>query len=198
MVPMKPKSMALELLAQNCQSAAGEEPAFMTEEAFAEFYRQTVRPLHVYLARASGSDTLAEDLVQESYLRFLGARVPWKGGADACRRYLFRIGTNLLRDHWRRPGTSSLEDLPDRALPSEESGAIDRMDSEALLAAAFRHLRPIERQLLWLAHAEGCSHREIADITRLGRPRIRLTLFRSRHKLAQALRREMGKSGGRT
>jgi RNA polymerase sigma-70 factor (ECF subfamily) len=49
----------------------------------------------------------------------------------------------------------------------------------------------VERQLLWLAHAEGMSHREIAAVTGFGTARIRLALYRSRQKLARALRREM-------
>ena len=126
----------------------------MNEEAFANFYRNTVRPFWTYLARVSGSDTLADDLVQESYLRFLCAKAPWEAGEAACRRYLFRIGTNLVRDYWRRPGITSLEDVPERELPSVSPHKIEHLDSEALLEAALARLRPAERQLLWLAHAE--------------------------------------------
>ena len=169
----------------------------MNEEAFAGFYRNTVRPLWAYLSRVSGNSTLAEDLVQESYLRFLCANAPWAEGETACRRYLFRIGTNLLRDHWRRPKSGSLEDVPERRLPAVDPHSVDHLDSSAILNAAMLQLRPIERQLLWLAHAEGMTHREISGITGLGAARIRLALFRSRQKLARALRREMMKSGVR-
>jgi RNA polymerase sigma-70 factor (ECF subfamily) len=166
----------------------------MNEEAFAGFYRNTVRPLWAYLSRASGDPALADDLVQESYLRFLCARAPWAEGETACRRYLFRIGTNLLRDHWRRPTDRSLEDTPERKLPTVAPQNIEYRDSNAFLNAALLRLRPTERQLLWLAHAEGMSHREISGITGLGTARIRLMLFRARHKLARALRQEMLKS----
>jgi RNA polymerase sigma-70 factor (ECF subfamily) len=137
-------------------------------------------------------------LAQESYLRFLCADAPWEAGEAACRSYLFRIGTNLLRDHWRHPATASLEDVPEEALPATGPHSIEHLDSEALLNAALAHLRPAERQLLWLAHAEGSSYREISIITGLGIARIRLTLFRSRHKLARALRRQMLKAGMQT
>ena len=49
-------------------------------------------------------------------------------------------------------------------------------------------LRPRDRQLLWLAHAEGYSHREISEITGLGEASVRLLLFRARRKLARMLR----------
>ena len=46
---------------------------------------------------------------------------------------------------------------------------------------------PRERQLLWLAYAEGYSHREIAEITGLASASIRLLLFRARRKIARLL-----------
>lgn len=85
--------------------------------------------------------------------------------------------------------------MPERKLPSVDPPDMERLDTNAILNPALLRLRPAERQLLWLAHAEGLSHREISDITGLGTARIRLTLFRSRHKLARALRQEMVKMG---
>lgn len=193
---MNCRSAALESSLSACGLTEGEDTAQlpMTEEAFACFHKNTVRPLWAYLSRMSGNPALADDLVQESYLRFLCARAPWEAGESACRRYLFRIGTNLLRDHWRRPAGRSLEDVPERRLPAVDPPNIESLDSNAFLNAALRHLRPMERQLLWLAHAEGMSHKEISGIAGMGVARIRLTLFRARHKLARALRREMVKS----
>jgi RNA polymerase sigma-70 factor (ECF subfamily) len=51
-------------------------------------------------------------------------------------------------------------------------------------------MRPRDRQLLWLAHAEGYSHREIAEITGLATASIRLLLFRARRKIARLLREQ--------
>lgn len=159
----------------------------MDEEAFTAFYQRTARQVWAYLARISGSSTLADDLLQESYLRFLTAAAPWRDGEVACRRYLFRIATNLMRDHWRRPQATPLEDVPEAILPSVTLGS-DRIDSEALLGPALMQLKPRERQLLWLAYAEGYNHKEIAAITGLRATGIRLLLFRARQKLARLLR----------
>src|SRR5690242_10226093 len=68
-------------------------------DGFAAFYERSARPLWAYLARVSGDPALADDLLQESYIRFLAADTP-QDGEVAARRYLFRIATNLLRDHW--------------------------------------------------------------------------------------------------
>jgi RNA polymerase sigma-70 factor, ECF subfamily len=167
----------------------------MDDEAFAAFYQRTARPLWAYLTRVSRNASLADDLLQESYLRFLGAAYPWKDGEVACRRYLFRIATNLLRDHWRRPSSAALDDVPEEALSFVDQNAPERIDCARLLAPAFARMSPRERQLLWLAYAEGATHNEIAEITGLGAASIRILLFRARRKLARLLRQQIFVSG---
>jgi RNA polymerase sigma-70 factor (ECF subfamily) len=156
----------------------------MDNGAFAGFYERTARPLWAYLARSSGNPALADDLMQESFVRFLCADAPRDGDVEA-RRYLFRIASNLLRDHWRRPVATSIEDVPEMTLvaAAENSG----WETRALLAPALAGLKPRERQMLWLAHAEGYSHREVAEIMGVGSASVRLLLFRARRKLAALL-----------
>ena len=56
----------------------------MTEEAFRAFYETTSRPLRAYLARTARDPRLADDLLQETYFRFL--RTGTKLEDDAHRR----------------------------------------------------------------------------------------------------------------
>ena len=125
--------------------------------------------------------------MQESYLRFLCASQP-DGGEVNYRRYLFRIATNLLRDHWRKPRVTSIEDVPEIVFAARD--ALSQVDSQVRLDPAMAQLRPRDRQLLWLAHAEGYSHREIAEITGLGAASVRLLLFRARRKIAKLLQEQ--------
>ena len=170
-------------------SAATEDLAPpMNDQEFAAFYERSARSLWAYLARTSGDPALAEDLMQESFVRFLCATRPpshLAEGEVACRRYLFRIATNLMRDHWRHPQHASIEEVPENLLARSSDAA--QADSEMMLGPALRQMRPRERQLLWLAHAEGYSHREIAEITGLGSASIRILLFRARRKIAKLL-----------
>lgn len=159
----------------------------MDEAAFAAFHQQTSRALWAYLARVSGNPALADDIAQESYLRFLCAHRRSEGDA-AARGYLFRIATNLMRDHWRRPQTMELEAMPEGALAAADNRDLRRVDSEAMLGPGFALMKPRERQLLWLAYAEGYTHREIAEIMGLGAASIRLLLFRAKRKLVRLLR----------
>jgi len=160
----------------------------MDDEAFAAFYERSARPLWAYLTRTSGDPALAEDIMQESYVRFLCMANPPSYLADgevACRRYLFRIASNILRDHWRRPRAAFIEDIPENQFAcADDQGS---SDSQMILGPALARMRPRDRQLLWLAHAEGYSHREIAEITGLATASIRLMLFRARRKIARLL-----------
>ena len=169
------------------QKADARSDLRMDSDAFAGFYERSARPLWAYLARVSADPALADDLMQESFVRFLCAEraMQIEDGEVASRRYLFRIATNLLRDYWRKPRASSIEDIPEELFAAKLGGA--GTDAVAMLAPAMRQMKPRERQLLWLAHAEGYSHREIAEITGLGSASIRLLLFRARRKIARLL-----------
>ena len=187
-MPMPWESVLPNLLAGDAPHAA-ELP--MDNDAFAGFYSRSARPLWAYLARVSGDPALADDLMQESYVRFLCAAHPALIALDgevAARRYLFRIATNLMRDHWRRPHSTSIEELPEEFFAASASS--EQADSQAVLGPALAQMRPLDRQLLWLAHAEGYSHREIAEVTGLASASIRLLLFRARRKIAKLLQNQ--------
>jgi RNA polymerase sigma-70 factor (ECF subfamily) len=168
----------------------------MDSDVFAAFYERSARPLWAYLVRVSSDPALAEDLMQESYVRFLCAPKAPSLAADgeaAARLYLFRIATNLLRDHWRRPRAASIEEIPEEFFAARDSA--EQSDSQIMLGPALRQMKPRERQLLWLAHAEGYSHREIAAVTGLASASIRLLLFRARRKIAALLRAQKAPAG---
>lgn len=157
----------------------------MDEPSFAAFHARTAAPLLAYLTRAAGNRALAEDLSQEAYLRFLRHCRPEKGEV-ACRRFLFRIATNLLHDHWRRPATAATDAIDADEIPAPLSGT-GASDAEIALAPAWVKLRPRERQILWLAYVEGYNHREMAEIVGLRTASLRMMLFRARHRLRSAL-----------
>src|SRR5690349_8246898 len=73
----------------------------MDEAAFRALYDRTARALWVYLARITGSADVADDLLQETYYRFLRARATYDGDAHR-RNTLYRIATNLAHDRRRR------------------------------------------------------------------------------------------------
>jgi RNA polymerase sigma-70 factor (ECF subfamily) len=158
-----------------------ERTFLMTEEAFRAFYELTARPVWSYLARVTGDDRLADDLLQETYYRFLRTRATFESD-DHRRHYLFRIATNLVHDHRRRPQSHDVP-LPLEAADPVDAQAGDRAVRRMDLSRAMGRLKPRERSMLWLAYAQGFSHEEIASILGLRKGSLKALLFRARQRL---------------
>jgi RNA polymerase sigma-70 factor, ECF subfamily len=159
----------------------------MDEDAFRAFYERTARGLWAYLARITGDRQLADDLLQETFYRFLRASAFHESEAHR-RNSVYRIATNLARDARRRnlthPFGRASRDEIERAPANDSSGATE---ARADFSRAMALLKPRERALLWLAYAEGASHREIADRLGLRPSSMKILLFRARRKLAALL-----------
>lgn len=137
--------------------------------------------------RITSDSSAAADLVQETYYRFLRARLPEMSEAQG-KSYLFRIATNLRHDKWRKlksePALTS-----DGLETAEAGGALDsNVGNRAEMTRVLAEMKPRERELLWLAYVEGSSHKEIAEASRLRVNSIRPMLHRARHKLAGVIR----------
>ena len=103
------------------------------------------------------------------------SNVRWTG-------HLSAIASNLLRDHWRRRRPESA--LPEMAAPDPE---FERRESRQHLLQGMACMTARERQLLWLAHVEQFSHREIAQILGVREGSVRVLAFHARKKLARNL-----------
>ncbi len=161
-----------------------ERTFLMTEESFRTFYELTARPVWAYLARITGDARLADDLLQEAYYRFLRTRADFESD-DHRRNYLFRIATNLARDHRRRSGTRERH-LVETSRNEDASGGAhegDRAVRRLDLARAMERMKPRDRSLLWLAYAQGCSHEEIAEVLGVKKASLKALLFRARKRL---------------
>jgi RNA polymerase sigma-70 factor (ECF subfamily) len=159
----------------------------MEEDAFRLFYERTSRPVWLYLMKMTGDSSAADDLLQETYYRFLRTQRAYES-EEHRRNYLYRIATNLARDG-RRQTSSRPVALTDEAtgesMVDEQARAVGRAD----LARAMSRLRPRERALLWLAYAQGSSHDEIAGSLGLRKASVKQMLFRARKRLAGLLGR---------
>jgi RNA polymerase sigma-70 factor (ECF subfamily) len=175
----------LEQLA--ARDAAADIAFQMDEEAFRAFYDRTARTLWSYLSRVTGDRQLAEDLMQEAYYRFLRASRIYENEAHR-RNSLFHIATNLVRDHRRRPSTTALPEDANHAALQVDHDLASRTVQSTDLQRAMARLKPREREMLWLAYAQGESHKDIADTLGLKTGSIKLLLFRARRKLADVLR----------
>jgi RNA polymerase sigma-70 factor, ECF subfamily len=172
---------------------ADEALAVMGDDEFRAFYERTARPLWAYLSRISGDSHKADDFLQEAYYRFYRASKQYESEAHR-RNSLFQIATNLVRDAARRgrhyeevpladDESAAAGSVPKSERPSPEREVAMRTD----VARAIKQLEPMQRELIWLAYAQGASHEEIAEILGLRAISVRTLLLRARRKLAGIL-----------
>jgi RNA polymerase sigma-70 factor (ECF subfamily) len=138
------------------------------EDAFDALFADRSAPLYRYLSRLSGDSALAEDIVQECFVKlYQRGTMPEDPAA-----WLVTVAHNALRDDQRR-GARRGRLLVERSteLPTDDSPPL--ADAAALAAErvgavrrALALLPPRDRQLLLLRH-EGYSYREIADVLSL-------------------------------
>jgi RNA polymerase sigma-70 factor (ECF subfamily) len=185
--PMHIRDMTLSDVELLRAHAGDSDAAFvMDEDTFRAFYDRTSRAVWAYLSRLTGDPQQADDLLQETYYRFLRAGATFESEAHR-RNSLFRIATNLARDAHRRRRVRPLFVSHDDA---HVAGGIEhgrRVEQSTDLTRAMGQLKPRERSLLWLAYAEGSSHREIAATLGVKLASVKLLLFRARRKLAAML-----------
>lgn len=166
---------------ERAAAAVGEDeaPAFaMEEEAFRVFYERTARSVWAYLSRMTGDGHLADDLLQDTYYRFLRARAEY--ASDAHRR------------DRRRPTSVPIQDGDDHADTRAAGDVAERAGTRTDVSRALAQLRPRDRQLLWLAYAQEMTHKEIAEGLGLKTASIKLLLWRARRRLMGLLRRPEG------
>jgi RNA polymerase sigma-70 factor (ECF subfamily) len=150
--------------------------------SFEGLYTRTSPRIAAYLRRMTGSLEWSEDLLQDTYVRFLNAETPPMDERQTV-AYLYRIATNLVYDGWRsmRREREWEEVAPAAETPPEPAG-LKRDVEEALAKMSAR-----DRALVWLAYVEGYAHKDIARVLDVKDTSVRVLLFRARHKLAKIL-----------
>ena len=157
----------------------------MDQEAFRDFYSATARPLWAYIQSVVGISAVADDLLQDSYLRLLTANLSHSMSPTHRRHYLFRVASNLIADYYR---SSHRREVPiGEQVPKTESS--DEVSTKDLVERALKMALPRDRQLVWLAYVEEASHQEIAAIMGYGVPSVAPLLSKARRRLVLVVRK---------
>jgi RNA polymerase sigma-70 factor (ECF subfamily) len=170
----------------------------MEETSLTQAYHESVNSLYEYVSRRCGGDrSLAEDVVQETWLR---AVVAWqkKGFPDTPIAWLKTVAGNLLRNYYRRTPSISLEVLPTNWEGKIQSGGTQwgTPDTAAAVNWGLARLRPNQSRILEAFHFEGKKVSEIASEFRLSERAVEGRLRRARLKLREKLEPVVGKRGG--
>jgi RNA polymerase sigma-70 factor, ECF subfamily len=156
----------------------------MEDQLFETIYEQTARPLWAYVARISGDVSAADDILQETYLRFLNAsRRPAE--VEEWKPFLYKIATNLVYDRFR-----TLKRRGETEIAESSAEADTGLAAGVEVSQVFSRLKRQERVLLWLAYVEGYDHRQIAQVANVNKLSVKVLLFRARRRLAELIEGE--------
>ena len=162
----------------------GVRDAIQVEADFASLYAAHHAAIWAYLARLGATHAVASDLAQDTFVRWLerdAAKVQ-----DNARAWLYKVALNLFIDHVRRSKREVAWDAVTDATLTENASPQATDTTGVIPPRIWSQLTLRQRQLLWLAYAEGFSHEEIAGITGLAADSIRVLLSRARSRF-QAL-----------
>jgi RNA polymerase sigma-70 factor (ECF subfamily) len=164
------------------------------ETALAQLYDR-LSPLAYGLAlRIAGSADLAEDAVQEAFLRVWRRAERFDPGRGGPRPWFLRLVRNLVIDHLRARGSRDRTET--RSADPVGTGDPERPDEAAARSERAAHVREAlaelpqeQRRAIEIAYFEGLSHSEIAarENTPLGtvKTRIRDGVLKLRAHLAE-------------
>lgn len=163
------------------------------DAAFDALFERWAARLLRFLERMVRDPAVAEELVQETFLRVYRARARYAADAKFS-TWLYTIATNVARNELRRPFRRAPHDSTDAAregTPLElaaEGAAVDEIvnarrvgkDVEAALAA----LPERQRAALWLAAVDGLPYAEVAAALETSEASVKALVHRARAALA--------------
>jgi RNA polymerase sigma-70 factor, ECF subfamily len=161
----------------------------MRSEDCERLYDAHAHDLLAFLVYRVGNESLAEDLVADTFERVLRARRPFDPRKASEKTWLYTIALNCLRDHGRRQSAEgrALErmDTVDRGV--DHNPGTERVEQRATLASALERLSSEEREAIALRYGADLTMPEIARVTRQRLSSVQGRIYRGLGKLREDL-----------
>ena len=151
---------------------------------FEEIYRRYFGDVYRYLLRLSGSETTAEDITSETFLRAMQALPRFRGDCDV-RVWLCRIARNTYFSTRRDPDNQPMEEPGEEragSAPSPEEETLRREEGLRLRQLLHDLEEPYREVFLW-RHYGDLSFREIGQLFGKSENWACVTYHRARGKL---------------
>ncbi len=152
------------------------------EEAFDAFVRKHYGEILSYCRYHCRDLSYAEDLAQETFLRFFGS-LPGYRHVGKARNYLYTIAGNLCRDYYKKKKELPLEGRPEdfkgELQNSEAEGVIDKVAVEESLKSLPGELR----EVIVLYYFQGLKLKEISEVLHIGLPLAKYRLRQAKKRL---------------
>ena len=146
-------------------------------------WRANESELHGYLAHRMGNSHLAEDLLQEVFIKAM------RQGAGFCsldnsRAWLFQVARNALVDHQRLHHETV--ELPDD-IPEPDEKAEPLVALGECVGRVLTELSAEDRDIIEQCDLNGMKQQAYADVHHLTLPAVKSRLLRARQKMRETL-----------
>ncbi len=171
------------------------------DAAFEYLVNKFRRPMLGYMYRMARNTSVAEELVQEIFLRVYRSRATYNAEAKFS-TWLYRIATNLAVNHARdtkyeKPEltvnldepdseTGQTPDLADSGLTAEQ--ALLRRERLAAIRQHVHNLPERQRMAVLMHKYQGMDYRQIAAVLKLSESATKSLLFRAYETLREKLK----------
>jgi RNA polymerase sigma-70 factor (ECF subfamily) len=130
--------------------------------AFEQLYRSFERPVFTLALRLTGRREEAQDVLQDTMMKLFDRIADFRGDSPFW-GWLRQIAVNEALMLLRRRGKLVVEgEFDESVLTDQEQMLPPRAADAAILARALEQMPGATRSVLWLYHAEGYTHEEIA------------------------------------
>ncbi|WP_240183450.1 RNA polymerase sigma factor [Arenimonas caeni] len=158
--------------------------------AFEQIYRRFERPVFTLALRLTGQREEAQDVLQDTMMRLFDRIGDFRGESPFW-GWLRQIAVNESLMRLRRRARQGLaEEADDEALESQDLLLPPAAADAALLGQALQRLPDATRSVIWLYHAEGYTHDEIAGLMGKTASFSKSQLARGTRRLRELLRIE--------
>lgn len=163
------------------QVAAGD-----IEAAMAELYRRYSKRLYCFGLQVLGNTGLAEEMVQESFVRLWRTAAGFDAGRASVGTYLFVLARSTAADIRKRPSSRPLLPVEEADVPPQ-ADSVDQILDGLIVHEALGTLSPAHLEVMRLARDEDLTQSQIAE--RLGLPlgTVKTRMFHAMRALRAAL-----------
>lgn len=206
--PQEDGQDAAQLAAQQALATLVRECLAGDPQAWQKLVVAQHRRIYAICYRFTGSNSDAEDLTQEVFLKLYKNLGSFDTERGSFQTWLTTLARNLLVDHFRRNrlerATSSLDvgfdgepdspTLADRLADTRPSQVqhVAGMELKARVQGALQQLTPDLREAVILRDLEDMDYKEIAQVLRIPEGTVKSRINRGRAELARILQRTEG------
>jgi RNA polymerase sigma-70 factor, ECF subfamily len=153
----------------------------------AELYSRYARRLYAFGLQVLGDSYLAEEVVQECFVRLWRTAGRFDSARGGVGTYLFVIARSVAVDVRRRSANRPLGKLPEGTEPVSDDDIEERITQRIAVREALASLSPAHQEVITLAHEEGLTQSEIADRLAIPLGTVKTRMFHGLRALRAAL-----------